>query len=102
VADMFPYTDNPEEDNVVQPKHDTQVGDSYWMRHIPSAQPHEIKKILDTQVTKRTHRKEYLRYLVKWRNRPIKDSLWLDAAQIQKVGYSVEELMEQRHDSFLP
>jgi len=102
VADLFPYTANSEDDNVVRPEQDTQVGDSSWMRHMPSVQPHEIEKILDTQVAKKTRRKEYLRYLVKWKNRPIEDSSWLDAAQIQKAGYSVEELMERSHDFFLP
>ena len=64
--------------------------------------PLEIKKIPDTQVAKRTRRKEYLRYLVKWKNRPIEESSWLDAAQIQQAGYSVEALMEQSHDFYLP
>lgn len=67
-----------------------------------TAQPLEIKKILDTQVAKRTRRKEYLRYLVKWNNRLIEDSSWLDVTQIQKAGYSVEELMERSHDFYLP
>ena len=71
------------------------------MRQMPSTQPLEIERILDTQVARRTRRKEYLRYLVKWKNRPIEDSLWLDATQIQKAGYSVNDLMERSHD-FLP
>ena len=102
VADLFPYTTNPEENSVVWPERDTHVGDNSWMRHIPSPQPHEIEKILDKQVTKRTRKKEYMRYLVKWKNRPIEDSSWLDAAQIQKAAYSVEELMERIHEFFLP
>eukprot|EP00253_Pinus_taeda_P008145 PITA_08145 len=80
VAYMFLYTTNSEEDNVVWPERDTRVGDSSWMRHMPSVQPHEIERILDTQVAKRTGRKEYLRYLVKWKNHPIEDSSWIDAA----------------------
>ena len=65
-------------------------------------QSHEIEGILSTQVAKKTRRKEYLRYLVKWRDRPMEDSSWLDAAQIQKAGYSVEELMERSHEFLLP
>lgn len=94
VADLFPYTAHAEDDSEVRPEWDTQVEDSSWMRHMPMVQPHEIEGILDTQVAKKTRRKEYLQYLVKWKNHPIEDSLWLDAAQIQKTGYSVEELME--------
>ena len=93
VVDLFPYTTQAEEDSVVWPEWDTQVGDSSWMRHMPSAQSHEIEGIHNTQVAKKTRRKEYLQYLVKWRDRPMEDSSWLDAPQIPKAGYSVEELM---------
>ena len=68
---------------------------------MPMAPPLEIEGILDTQVAKRTRRKEYLQYLVKWKNRRIEDSSWLNTTQIQKAGYSVDDLMEQSHD-FLP
>lgn len=102
VVDLFPYTAHAEDDSVVQPERDTQVEDSSWMRHMPLVQPHEIEGIIDTQVAKKTRRKEYLRYLVKWKNRPIEDSSWLGMVQIQKAGYSVEELMERSHDFLLP
>eukprot|EP00253_Pinus_taeda_P003712 PITA_03712 len=102
VVELFSYTTQAEEDSVVRLERDTQVGDSSWMRHMPSTQSHEIEGILSTQVSKKTRRKEYLRYLVKWRDRPMEDSSWLDAAQIQKAGYSVEELMEQSHEFLLP
>lgn len=32
----------------------------------------------------------------------MEDNSWLDAAQIQKAGYSVEELMERSHEFLLP
>ena len=66
------------------------------------AQPLEIESIIDTQVSKCTHRKEYLRYVVKWKNHLIEDSSWLDAAQIQKTDYSIENLMERSHEILLP
>ena len=87
---------------MVWPEWDIQVGESSWMRHMPSAQSHEIEGILSTQVAKKTCRKEYLRYLIKWRDCPMEDSSWLDAAQIRKAGYSVEEFMEWSHDFLLP
>ena len=102
MVELFPYIANSEENSEVWPEWDTQIGDSSWMRNMPSVQPHEIEKILDTQVAKKTRRKEYLRYFVKWKNLPIEDSSWLDAAQIQKAGYSVEELMKRSHDFLLP
>ena len=71
------------------------------MRQMPSAQLLEIEGILDTQVARRTPKKEYLQYLVKWKNCPIEDSSWVDAGQIQHVGYSIEELMGQSHELLL-
>jgi len=103
VADLFPYTANPEEeDRTTWPTQNTQDGGETWMRQMPYVQPPEIKSILDTQVAKRTWWKEYLQYLVKWKNRPIEDSLWLDARQIEQAGSSVKKLMDQSHDFFLP
>lgn len=60
VADMFPYTVDPEEDSSAWPTRDTQEGSDTWMRQIPYAQPLEIERILDTQVAKKTRWKEYL------------------------------------------
>lgn len=102
VADMFPYNAQAKDDSVAWPEWDTQFGDNSWKKQMPLAQFHEIEGILSTQVTKKTHRKEYLRYLVKWRDRPMEDSSWLNVAQIQKASYSVEELMERSHEFLLP
>lgn len=78
VVDLFPYTASPEGDSSTHPKWDTQEESSSWMRQMTLAQPLEIEGILDTQVARRTWRKEYLQYLIKWKNRPIEDNLWLD------------------------
>lgn len=55
------------------------------MRQMHYAQPLEIERILDTQVAKQTQWKEYLQYLVKWKNCPIEDSSWLNAREIDQV-----------------
>lgn len=60
VADLFPYTASPEDNSSTRPKQDTQEGSNSWMRQMPSAQPLEIDRILDTQVARRARRKEYL------------------------------------------
>lgn len=69
---------------------------------MPYVQPPEIERILDTQVAKRTRRKEYLQYLVKWKNCPIENNSWLDARQIEQTSSSVEELMDWSHDFLFP
>ena len=86
---------------MVQPQRDTQFESSLWKKQLPSVRTHEIEGILRTQVAKKTRKKEYLRYLVKWKDRPMEDSSWLDETQIRKAGYSVEELMERSHEIFL-
>ena len=101
VADLFPYVAGSADNAAAEPPRDTKCEGDSWTRQMPMAPPVEIEGILDTQVAKRTRGKEYLRYLVKWKNRPIEDSSWLKATQIQKAGYSVDDLMERSHD-FLP
>ena len=98
MADLFPYTASPEGDSSAEPNWDTHEESSSWMRQIPLGQPLEIEGILNTQVVKQTRRKEYLQYLIKWKNHPIEDSSWLDASQIQHAGYSIKELMDQSHE----
>lgn len=95
---LSPYTTNLEEDSSPQPKRDTQAESSSWMRQMFLAQPLEIKGILVTHVARQTQRKEYLQYLIKSKNSPIEDSLWLDAGHIQCAGHSIKDLMDQRHE----
>eukprot|EP00253_Pinus_taeda_P021142 PITA_21142 len=102
VADLFPYVAGSANDAAAEPPRDTKLEGDSWTRQMPMAPPIEIEGILDTQVAKRTRRKEYLRYLVKWKNRPIEDSSWLNETQIQKAGYSVDDLMERSHDFLSP
>ena len=69
---------------------------------MPYARPLEIERILNTQVAKRTRRKVYLQYLIKWKNHPIEVSSWLNARQIEQADYSVQKLMDRSHEFFLP
>ena len=55
----------------------------------------EAEHILDTRVTKETRKKEYLEYLVKWKDRPMEDSTWMDEATLQQAGHSIEYLMNK-------
>ena len=60
VADLFPYVTDPTDDTTVSSTRDTEYDGSSWMRQMPLAQPLEIESILDTEVARRTRRKEYL------------------------------------------
>ena len=66
---------------------------SQWRKQMPVAKPLEAEKILNAKVAKKTRRKEYLKYLVKWKDHSVEDSTWMDVVALRKVGYSVEDLM---------
>ena len=44
--------------------------------------PLEAEKILDTRLTKNTRGREYLNYLVKWKEHPEEDATWMSVAGI--------------------
>ena len=54
-----------------------------------------MKKIIDQRVGKKTRRKTYFEYLVKWKGHTIEYASWVNEADIQKHGKSVQELMEK-------
>lgn len=84
VANLFPYTTNPEEEyRTTWPTWSTQDGGETWIRQMPYILPLEIESNLDTQVAKQTRWKEYLQYLVKWKNYPIEDNSWPDARKME-------------------
>ena len=53
-----------------------------WVKQMPLATNLEAEHILDTRVTKKTGKKEYLEYLEKWKDRPMEDSTWMDEATL--------------------
>ena len=54
-----------------------------------------MERILDKRVRKKTRRKQYFEYLVKWKNHPVEDASWKNEAEIQKHGQPVQELMDR-------
>ena len=66
------------------------------VKQFPVAEKPQMEGILDNRVGKKTQRKEYLEYLVKWKNHPVEDASWESEAVIQKHGQTVQELMDRR------
>jgi hypothetical protein len=54
-----------------------------------------MEKIVDRRIGKKTRRKNYFEYLVKWKGRTIEDVNWVSEVDIQKHGILVEELMDR-------
>ena len=51
--------------------------------------------ILEKRAGKKTRRKQYFEYLVKWKNHPVEDASWETEAVIQKHGHTMQELMDR-------
>ena len=47
-----------------------------WQKQMPIAEKPQTERILDRRLSKKTRRKEYFEYLVKWKNRPVEDASW--------------------------
>jgi hypothetical protein len=93
VSDFYPYKDEEVEAGNEQPE-------VHWTKQMPVAKKPQMESILDKRVSKRTRRKEYFEYLVKWKGHPVKDASWENEAEIQKHGQTVRELMDRSPSKF--
>ena len=62
------------------------------LQQVPKPAPPQLEKILDTKI-KKTRRRQYTQYLVKWKNKPVTEAIWMDEKQISKHGSSVQDLI---------
>ena len=88
ISDLYPYRAGDveagtDEQPVIQ-----------WQKQLPVAQKPEMEYILDNRASKKTRRKQYFEYLVKWKDHPVEDASWETEAVIQKHGHTVQELMD--------
>jgi hypothetical protein len=54
-----------------------------------------MEKIIDQRIGKKTRRKTYFEYLVKWKNNPTEDASWVIEPDIQKNGNTLREFMDR-------
>jgi hypothetical protein len=62
---------------------------------MPIAEKPQMEKIVGQRIGKKTRRKTYFEYLVKWKGHPIEDVSWENEFDIRKHGKSVKELMDR-------
>jgi hypothetical protein len=54
-----------------------------------------MESILDKRIGRKTRRKQYFEYLVKWKDHPVDDASWEDEVEILKHGRTMQELMDR-------
>ena len=50
---------------------------------------------MDTKVAKSTRKKDYLEYLVKWKEHPVEDATWMSTAELEAKGFVVNDLLNR-------
>jgi hypothetical protein len=93
MADLYPYSAGEAETRTEEPI-------IQWMKQMLVVEKPHMECILDKRVCKKTRRKEYYEYLVKWKNHPVEDASWETEAEILKHGYTMQELMDRSHEIF--
>jgi hypothetical protein len=88
ISDLYPYREDDTERSEDQEK-------IQWEKQMPVAEKPQMEKIVDQRIGKKTRRKTYFEYLVKWKGHPIEDASWENEVDIQKHGKSVQELMDR-------
>jgi hypothetical protein len=88
VVDLYPYRaeETGEEDEQTK---------FQWEKQMPVAENSQMESIIDKRISKKTRRKEYFEYLVKWKVHPVEDSSWEDEEEIQKHGQTVQDLINR-------
>jgi hypothetical protein len=76
VSDLYPY--KAEEAGAESDKR----LEIQWQKQMSMVEKPQMERILDKRVSKKTRRKEYFEYLVKWKNHPVEDASWETEAKI--------------------
>jgi hypothetical protein len=67
VTDLYPYKLEDTGTSDEQPE-------VHWQKQMPIAEKPQMENILNKRVSKKTRRKEYYEYLVKWKGHPVEDA----------------------------
>jgi hypothetical protein len=86
VVDLYPYKD---EEAGAKKEHK----EIPWTKKMPVAKNPQMESIIDKRIRKKTRRKEYFEYLVKWKGHLVEDASWEDEAEIHKHGQTMQELV---------
>ena len=88
IVDLYPYRDGEAKTGAKGPV-------IQWVKQLSVVEKPQMECTLDKRVGKKTRRKEYYEYLVKWKKHPVEDASWEIESEIQKHGQTVQELMDR-------
>jgi hypothetical protein len=88
IADLYPYR----ADEAGESKSQREI---HWVKQMPITKKLQMETIINQRVSKKTRRKTYLEYLVKWKGYPIEDVSWESEIDIQKHGQTMQNLMDR-------
>jgi hypothetical protein len=54
-----------------------------------------MERIIDQRLRRKTRRKKYFEYLIKWKGHPIEYASWESEAKIQKKVQTLQELVNR-------
>lgn len=66
-----------------------------WVKELPPSQPMKLDCILDTKEVKKTRRKTYKEYLIKWQDLLEEFATWMTENNIKQHGVSIEDLISR-------
>jgi hypothetical protein len=81
-SDLYPYREDDKKGFEYQKE-------IQWENQMPLVENPQMEKIIDQRTSKKTRRKTYFEYLLKWKGHPIEDASWVNEADIQKHGNRV-------------
>jgi hypothetical protein len=86
ISDLYPYKAEEVGESDEQPE-------IQWRKQMPVVDKLQMECILDKRVSKKTRRKQYFEYLVKWKGHPVEYAIRENEAKIQKHGQTMREIM---------
>ena len=91
VADMYKYEGENSDDTA----QDQETQEIDWVKQLPTAKNLQPEIILDKKLFKKIRGQEYFQYLVRWKGQPTAEATWVTEDMLQKLGSSVDELMDR-------
>ena len=91
VSYLYPYRGSqPKNSGIESTKVDKEIMDS-----LPKVGTPTIECVLEKREGKKTRRKVYIEYLIKWIGKLVEDASWLPESAMKKMGYDVSILPTQ-------